>query len=127
MRNFRNRDALLVGAAVVLGCAMSSTRGNGSDADAQTCTISSVQLARASERTLYEVVERVCPAVERTRRTGREIRVHLVRGGELHTTLGNATALRTLHPRDVARVRFIPSPGGALAAIAIVTVELREP
>ena len=126
MRILRNREALLVGAALVLGCAMSSASGKAGGADAQPCTISGLQLVRAPERTVYDVVERVCPSMERVRRAGREIRVYLVRGGELATMLGNATSLRTLHPRDVARVRFVPFPGGPLAAASLVTVELRE-
>ena len=127
MRIERRSEALLVGAALLLGCALTSRRHGASDADAQPCTISAMQLARSVERTVHDVVERACPATLRALRAGREIRVYTVRGGEPASRLGGAVALRTLHPRQVARVRIIPGQSGARPPFTLVLVELREP
>ena len=127
MRIGRRSDALLIGAALLVGCALTARRHEASDADAQPCSISAVQLARSPERTVHEVVERTCPATLRALRAGREIRVQVLRGGEPASHLGGATVLRTLHPRQVSRVRILPNQTGAPAPFTLVLVELREP
>ena len=127
MRLSRRRDALLVGAALVLGCAVTTPRGGPSDADAQPCMVSSSQLARASERTLYDVMERICPSMTRLQRNGREVRAFIVLAGTPVTPLGGATALRLFRPAEIARVRFFPQAADEQPAVAIVLVELREP
>ena len=127
MRISRRHDALLVGAALVLGCAMSAPRGTPGDADAQPCTISPMQLSRAPERTLYEVIERVCPSVVRAQREGREVRAYIILAGDASTPLGGATALRLLRPADIARVRFVPHASEEEPTVALVLLELRTP
>lgn len=127
MRLFRRRDALLIGAALVLGCAMSMPRSGSSEAEEQPCTVSSLQLARASERTLYDVMERLCPSLTFLQRNGREVRAFIVHAGDPATPLGGATALRLFRPADIARVRFFPQAGDDQSAVALVLVELRAP
>ena len=127
MRISRRREALFIAAVLLVGCALTSRRHGAGNADDQPCIISALQLARAPERTLHDVVERVCPAMVRAFRAGREIRVHAVRAGEPASQLGGAAVLRTLGPRQASRVRIVPQHNGARSRYVLVLVELREP